>query len=231
MFEAQCELQYGRAAARVQPTLLREEPFPNFIDALGKCFSLAASSPRYLRRLGLLQGDQVWALPARLNRLYLQGLRVIFLLPVFYVLDRYRVEVLAGHIRADDNEAFWRWTELYTGAMAPRQRTNEQFDLPAKLLQEVDDQYTRLDHTVLLYMPNPICISLPQSIPQHRAAVSAVQTLLQPDGTVCRGFCGKAARSVRSIGSASDWLDSTARYVPGLRRTLQRSSAAAAGHA
>lgn len=143
MFEAQCELHYWRAAAAAQPTLLREEPVPNFVDALGKCFSLAASSPRYLRRLGMLHGEQVWALPARLNRLYLQGLRVVFLLPVFYVLDRYRVEVLTGHIRADDNEAFWRLTELYTGAAAPRRRTNEQFDLPAKLLMEVDDQYTR----------------------------------------------------------------------------------------
>ncbi|KAH8400528.1 hypothetical protein KR222_002982, partial [Zaprionus bogoriensis] len=142
MFETQCELYCSRAAAAAQPILLREEPFPNFVDALGKCFSLAATSPRYLRRLGLLQGTQVWSLDARLNRMYLQGLRVVFLLPVFYVLDRYRVEVLSGRIRADDNEAYWRLTELYTGAAPPHQRSNAQFDVPAKLLMEVDDQYT-----------------------------------------------------------------------------------------
>ncbi|KAH8274068.1 hypothetical protein KR044_009466, partial [Drosophila immigrans] len=141
MFEAQSDLHYFQAAA-AQPTLLQDEPFPNFGDALGKCFSLAASSPRYLRKLGLLRGTQWLGLPARLNRLYLQGLRVIFLLPVFYVLDRYRVEVLSGHIKADDNEAYWRLTEMYTGATAPTKRSNEQFDVPAKLLMEVDDQYT-----------------------------------------------------------------------------------------
>ncbi|KAM8715212.1 hypothetical protein ACLKA7_002284 [Drosophila subpalustris] len=151
MFEAQCDLHYFRAAT-VQPTLLREEPFPNFGDALGKCFSLAASSPRYLRKLGLLQGTQWLGLPPRLNRLYVQGLRIIFLLPVFYVLDRYRVEVLRGHIKADDNEAFWRLTELYTGATAPQRRNNDQFDVPAKLLMEVDDQYTsQLLSTVLQF--------------------------------------------------------------------------------
>ncbi|XP_060649932.1 angiotensin-converting enzyme [Drosophila nasuta] len=141
MFEAQSDLQYYQASA-AQPTLLQEEPFPNFGDALGKCFSLAASSPPYLRKLGLLRSKKWLDLPARLNRLYLQGLKVIFLLPVFYVLDRYRVEVLSGHIKADDNEAYWRLTELYTGATAPRRRSNEQFDVPAKLLMEVDDQYT-----------------------------------------------------------------------------------------
>ncbi|EDW57558.1 angiotensin-converting enzyme [Drosophila virilis] len=141
MFEAQLELHYFRAAA-AQPTLLREEPFPNFMNALGKSFALAAASPRYLRKLGLLRDAEWSGLPARLNRLYLQGLRVVFLLPVFYVLDRYRVEVLSGHIMADDNEAYWRHTERYTGAVPPRRRSNEHFDVPAKLLLEVDDQYT-----------------------------------------------------------------------------------------
>ncbi|EDW51699.1 angiotensin-converting enzyme [Drosophila sechellia] len=140
MFEAQSDLQYYRAAS-IQPTLLQEEPFPNFSDAIGKCFSMAASSPRFLRKLGVLRDNKWKELPARLNRLYIQGLRVVFLLPVFYVLDRYRVEVLAGHIKADDNEAYWRFTEHYTGAAAPTKRTNEQFDVPAKLLMEVDDQY------------------------------------------------------------------------------------------
>ncbi|KAH8287896.1 hypothetical protein KR018_006541, partial [Drosophila ironensis] len=140
MFEAQSDIHYYRSAG-VQPTLLREEPFPNFSDAIGKCFSLAASSPRYLQKIGLLRDPKWKELPARLNRLYVLGLRTVFLLPVFYVLDRYRVEVLSAHIKADDNEAYWRFTEHYTGSAAPTKRSNEQFDVPAKLLMEVDDQY------------------------------------------------------------------------------------------
>ncbi|KAH8410152.1 hypothetical protein KR009_007031, partial [Drosophila setifemur] len=140
MFEAQSDFHFYRSAS-VQPTLFREEPFPNFSDAIGKCFSLTASSPRYLQKLGLLRDGKWKELPARLNRLYVLGLRVVFLLPVFYVLDRYRVEVLSGHIKADDNEAYWRFTEHYTGSAAPTKRTNAEFDVPAKLLMEVDDQY------------------------------------------------------------------------------------------
>ncbi|EDW75767.2 uncharacterized protein Dwil_GK15021 [Drosophila willistoni] len=151
MFEAQSDVHFFRATAE-QPTLLQEEPFPHFSDAIGKCFSLAATSPRYLHKIGLIRESKWFELPARLNRLYIQGLRVIFLLPVFYVLDRYRVEALSGHIKADDNEAYWRLTEFYTGAAAPKRRTNADFDVPAKLLMEVDDQYaSQIFSTVLQF--------------------------------------------------------------------------------
>jgi len=43
---------------------------------------------------------------------------------------------------------------MYTGASAPRRRSNEHFDVPAKLLMEVDDQYTRLVNQVFKNLNN-----------------------------------------------------------------------------
>lgn len=70
MFEAVSDLYYHQAY-KGQPTLFQEEPFPNFSDALGKVFSLAASSPKYLERIGLIRSGYT-SYEARINRLYLQ---------------------------------------------------------------------------------------------------------------------------------------------------------------
>uniref|UniRef100_A0A0A1X184 Angiotensin-converting enzyme n=1 Tax=Zeugodacus cucurbitae TaxID=28588 RepID=A0A0A1X184_ZEUCU len=150
MFEALADVYYYRAYEQ-QPTLFAEEPFPNFSDALGKMFSLSASSPRYLEKLKVLERGVV-SKELRINRLYWQGLRTIFLLPVFYVLDRYRVDVLDDRLNISDNCAYWQLTTDFTGAEPPVNRSNEDFDAPAKLLIEVDDQYTsQIMSTVLQY--------------------------------------------------------------------------------
>ncbi|XP_067625379.1 angiotensin-converting enzyme [Eurosta solidaginis] len=150
MFEALTDVYYYRAYEH-QPTLYAEEPFPNFSDAVGKMFSLAASSPRYLEKLKFVDTGMI-SKELRINRLYWQGLRSIFLLPVFYVLDRYRVDVLDGSLNISDNCAYWKLTSDLTGAEPPVSRSNEDFDAPAKLLVEVDDQYTsQIMSTVLQY--------------------------------------------------------------------------------
>lgn len=70
MYEALTDVYYYRAYDQ-QPTLFAEEPFPNFSDALGKMFSLSASSPRYLEKLKLLERGLV-SKELRINRLYWQ---------------------------------------------------------------------------------------------------------------------------------------------------------------
>ncbi|XP_036216019.2 angiotensin-converting enzyme [Bactrocera oleae] len=150
MYEALTDVYYYRAYDQ-QPTLFAEEPFPNFSDALGKMFSLSASSPRYLEKLKLLERGLV-SKELRINRLYWQSLRTIFLIPVFYVLDRYRVDVLDERLNISNNCAYWQLTTDLTGAEPPVSRSYEDFDAPAKLLIEVDDQYTsQIMSTVLQY--------------------------------------------------------------------------------
>ncbi|XP_005183218.3 angiotensin-converting enzyme [Musca domestica] len=140
MFEALSDVYYYKSYENLV-TLYQEEPLPNFSDTLGKFFSLAASSPRYLKKMKVV-GEEYTGNEARINRLYIQGLRTIFLIPVFYILERYRLDVLDKSMNINDNCAYWRLTEDYTGAEPPVVRTNEDFDAPAKLLMEVDDQYT-----------------------------------------------------------------------------------------
>lgn len=65
------------------------------------------------------------------------------MIPVFYVLDRYRVDVLDERLNISNNCAYWQLTTDLTGAEPPVSRSYEDFDAPAKLLIEVDDQYTR----------------------------------------------------------------------------------------
>ncbi|KAI8121090.1 Angiotensin-converting enzyme [Lucilia cuprina] len=148
MFEALSDVYYYRAYENLT-TLYQEEPIPNLSDALGKFFSLTASSPKYLERLKLVDSSYSTK-EARINRLYVHGLRTIFLIPVFYILERYRLDVIDKHIDINDNCAYWRLTEDYTGAEPPVSRSNSDFDAPAKLLMEVDDQYTTQIYSIVL---------------------------------------------------------------------------------
>ncbi|XP_059221145.1 angiotensin-converting enzyme [Stomoxys calcitrans] len=148
MFEALSDVFYYKSYENLL-TLYQEEPLPNFSDALGKFFSLAASSPKYLQKIKVV-GEEYAEKEARINRLYIQGLRTVFLIPVFYILERYRLDILDKKIDIDDNCAYWRLTEDYTGAEPPVQRSNADFDAPAKLLMEVDDQYTTQIFSIVL---------------------------------------------------------------------------------
>lgn len=71
MYETISDVYYYRSYQQVQPTLFQEEPIPNFAETLGKVFSLAASSPRYLEKLHLV-GAGFQNKEARINRLYMQ---------------------------------------------------------------------------------------------------------------------------------------------------------------
>lgn len=70
MFEALSDVFYYKSYENLL-TLYQEEPLPNFSDTLGKFFSLAASSPKYLEKLQVV-GEEYSAKEARINRLYVQ---------------------------------------------------------------------------------------------------------------------------------------------------------------
>ncbi|XP_055905902.1 angiotensin-converting enzyme [Eupeodes corollae] len=148
MFEAVSDYYYFKSY-RNQPTLFQEEPLPNFGEAIGKAMTLSATSPRFLEKIGM--GGPVYSsYEGRINRLYLLGLRNVFLIPIFYVLDKYRVDVLDGRIENLDNCEFWKLTEKFTGAKPPVQRSHDQFDAPSKLLIEVDDNYSSPTMSIIL---------------------------------------------------------------------------------
>ncbi|XP_055372206.1 angiotensin-converting enzyme [Condylostylus longicornis] len=140
MFETVSTLHFHKES-KIQPTLFQMEPFQDFYESLGKVFSLSATTPKYLEKIGILPSDAYNA-ERRLNRLYFLGFQEVFVLPVLYILDKYRIDVMNEKIKTWDNCAYWDLTEKYTGAIPPYQRSNKDFDIPSKLLIGVDEIYS-----------------------------------------------------------------------------------------
>lgn len=150
MFETFGQLHYSRSY-KGQPFVFQDELFPNFNDALEKIFSLAASSPKYLERIGLISREET-DYEHRINRLYIMGLQNVVLLPIFHILDKYRVDILDGKIDVNDNCAYWELVEKYIGSAAPFPRSSSDFDAPSKLLIGVDDEYsTQIVGTIIQF--------------------------------------------------------------------------------
>lgn len=140
MFETVAQLHYSRSY-KEHPFVFQEELFPNFNDALEKIFSLAASSPQYLERIGLISKEET-DYEHRINRLYIMALQNVMVLPVFHILDKYRVDILDEKIDVNNNCAYWDLIEKYIGAAPPFPRSSSDFDAPSKLLIGVDDEYS-----------------------------------------------------------------------------------------
>lgn len=150
MFETLALLHYSRIY-KSQPYLFQDEMFPNFNDAVEKLFSLAASSPKYLERIGFITSEET-SYEHRINRLYLMALQNVMVLPIFHILDKYRVDIFDGKIDINDNCAFWDLVEKYIGAAAPFSRSASDFDAPSKLLIGVDDEYsTQIVGTIIQF--------------------------------------------------------------------------------
>lgn len=150
MFETVAQLHYSRSY-KAQPFVFQDELFPNFSDALEKLFSLAASSPKYLERIGLISKEET-DYEHRINRLYVMALQNVFVLPIFHILDKYRVDILDEQIDVNNNCAYWELIEKYIGAAPPFSRSASDFDAPSKLLIGVDDEYsTQIVGTIIQF--------------------------------------------------------------------------------
>uniref|UniRef100_A0A1A9WU16 Angiotensin-converting enzyme n=1 Tax=Glossina brevipalpis TaxID=37001 RepID=A0A1A9WU16_9MUSC len=140
MFEALTDVYYYKAYENLT-TLYQEEAWPYFDETLGKFFSLVAASSKFLENLKIVQSSYNNK-EIRINRLFTEGLHSILYLPLFYVYDRYRIDIIDRNRDIDDNCFYWQLIENYTGVAAPVQRTKEDFDVPATLLLDFDNQYS-----------------------------------------------------------------------------------------
>ena len=98
--------------------------FSGFHEAVGDVMSLSVSTPKHLRKIGLLEksdsedGEEGEDYEAAINYLYLQGLQKIVFLPSAYLMDLWRWDVFKGHITSDNYNCKW-WklryaTEFFT---------------------------------------------------------------------------------------------------------------------
>ncbi|XP_068081591.1 angiotensin-converting enzyme isoform X2 [Anabrus simplex] len=127
MGHVQYYLQYKH-----QPVVYRRGANPGFHEAVGDVMSLSVSTPKHLKKIGLLDSSEEDN-EATINFLFLQGLQKIAFLPYAYLLDLWRWDVFKGKINSDEyNCKWWKLRTQYQGIEPPVDRTEEDFDAGGK---------------------------------------------------------------------------------------------------
>jgi hypothetical protein len=125
------------------PSQFREGANPGFHEAIGDTIALSVSTPKHLKRIGLVKNDET-NIKFVINQLVTMGLQKIALLPFAYTMDKFRYEVFRGNITMENaNCKFWRMREKYGGISPASVRTNRDFDITAKYHACADVEYMR----------------------------------------------------------------------------------------
>nr|CAD7400393.1 unnamed protein product [Timema cristinae] len=115
------------------PKVYKRGANPGFHEAVGDVMSLSVSTPKHLRKVGLLDANSVDDYEATINYLYLQGLQKVAFLPSALLMDLWRWDVFKGHTTSDRyNCDWWKLREKYQGVEPPTHRTEDNFDPGAK---------------------------------------------------------------------------------------------------
>ena len=126
-----------------QPSVYREGANPGFHEAVGDVMSLSVSTPKHLKRIGLLKDYQPDE-ESKINQFYRAGLSKFVFLPFAYTLDKYRYGIFRGDIKPEEyNCKFWEMRTEFSGIEPPVVRTEEDFDAPAKYHISADVEYAR----------------------------------------------------------------------------------------
>lgn len=111
-----------------QPIAFKEGANPGFHEAVGDTIALSASTPDYLKQIGLLE-DASTDKEVVLNHLYLKALEKIVALPAAYMADKWRWGVFRSNIHPDTyNCHWWNLAEEFQGIAPPVARNEEDFD-------------------------------------------------------------------------------------------------------
>nr|CAD7196975.1 unnamed protein product [Timema douglasi] len=115
------------------PKVYKRGANPGFHEAVGDVMSLSVSTPKHLRKVGLLDANSMDDYEATINYLYLQGLQKVAFLPSALLMDLWRWDVFKGHTTSDRyNCDWWKLREKYQGVEPPTHRTEDNFDPGAK---------------------------------------------------------------------------------------------------
>ncbi|XP_058452883.1 angiotensin-converting enzyme-like [Malaya genurostris] len=126
-----------------QPIEYRSGANPGFHEAVGDVLSLSVSTPKHLKRVGLLndyeEDEQV-----KINQFYQSGVTKLVFLPFAYTMDKYRWSIFRGEIKPGEyNCRFWQLRNQFSGVEPPVVRTEQDFDPPAKYHVSADVEYLR----------------------------------------------------------------------------------------
>lgn len=106
---------------------------PGFHEAVGDTIALSVSTPKHLRKVGLLPADTKDDPESELNYLYNIGLEKIAFLPFAYLMDLWRWDVFKGRITPETyNCEWWKLRHEYQGIEPPVDRSEDNFDPGSK---------------------------------------------------------------------------------------------------
>ncbi|CAF0781835.1 unnamed protein product, partial [Brachionus calyciflorus] len=119
-------------AYKKQPPIFNDAPNPGFHEAIGDTIYLSVQTPKYLKKINLIQNDSM-SYEQEINYLMMIALQKIAFLPYGYLIDKWRWNVFRGNINESNyNDKFWEMRETFQGIEAPIKRNESNFDPGAK---------------------------------------------------------------------------------------------------
>ncbi|XP_062548667.1 angiotensin-converting enzyme-like [Armigeres subalbatus] len=186
-----------------QPIEYRGGANPGFHEAVGDLLSLSVSTPKHLKKVGLLkdyeEDDQM-----KINQFYRSGVTKFVFLPFAYTMDKYRWSLFRGEIQPHEyNCRFWQLRSQFSGVEPPVRRTEDDLDAPAKYHVSADVEYLRY------------FVSYVIQFQFHRAACRLAGQYVPGDPEKTLNNCdihesveaGNKIKEMLSLGSSKPWPD------------------------
>uniref|UniRef100_A0A1A9WU14 Angiotensin-converting enzyme n=1 Tax=Glossina brevipalpis TaxID=37001 RepID=A0A1A9WU14_9MUSC len=125
------------------PTPFRGAPNPGFHEAVGDVIALSVGTAKHLHAIGLSNIDKLND-QTRINELFRMALKKVVFLPFAYAMDKFRYAVFRDELREEYwNVNFWQIRSVLSGLEPPIERTERDFDPPAKYHISADVEYLR----------------------------------------------------------------------------------------
>lgn len=188
---------YYQRAYNDQPFYYRGSANPGFHEAVGDAIALSVT-PDYLVQIGLLEEPPATSEDNTIAQLMKLALDKVAFLPFGYIMDKWRWQVFAGDVEADEyNEAWWRLRREYQGVSSPAPRQADAFDPGAKYHIPANVSYSRyfLAHLLQFQFHRELCEQAGFEGPLHACSAYGSER------------AGEALHAMLSAGRSQPWQD------------------------
>ncbi|KAL5009469.1 hypothetical protein ScPMuIL_011774 [Solemya velum] len=178
-----------------QPVPFRGGANPGFHEAVGDLIALSVSTPKHLRRIGLL-ADKTDDNETDINFLMSMALDKIAFLPFGYLMDQWRWSVFSGETTISQyNSKWWDLRCQYQGIASPVTRSEDDFDPGAKSHIPSNTPYIRyfVAFVVQFQFHKSLCQAAGHTGPLHKCDIYKSKE------------AGKILGDMLKLGSSKPW--------------------------
>ncbi|XP_058820823.1 angiotensin-converting enzyme-like [Topomyia yanbarensis] len=186
-----------------QPVEYRRGANPGFHEAVGDVLSLSVSTPKHLKRVGLLK-DYEEDEQVKINQFYQSGVTKFVFLPFAYTMDKYRWSIFRGEIKPEEyNCRFWQLRSQFSGVEPPVVRSEQDFDPPAKYHVSADVEYLRyfVSYVIQFQFHKAACKLAGEYVP------GASEKTLNNCDIYQSTAAGNKLKEMLSLGASKPWPD------------------------